>query len=405
MLAQQDSSNFYKLLKNSQLEIYGAINYYDFDWQTDTVKRNAIDNEKLVIEFSYQRSEHLRFNSEVEFEHGGTGVSVEFDRFEEFGEFEFDVSKGGEVWVEQMNLEYLGKNWGLQVGRVKVPFSFWADDARDEPTDYRTALLSEAEAAILPNNWTENGIAFYTSKPLGKNSLSFHAAFVNGLDNAAFNSANWIKRGNQRRFEMANAENFALCARTDFRFGGQLVGASAYFGNTTGNRPKPDLKSDSPLLIFEGHTALRFGRIYLNALAIYGHLDNSEAITNANRNLSNNLNVKRTPVGAAAVAGFAEMGVEILRHTSVAQASEISSVVAYLRADYYDTMQATEGQIFNNPRWERKSYSAGLVYQLLHDVHLKLQYSLRKVGAPAPTSVDGGTRESTFVAGLAFDFH
>ena len=200
MLAQQDSTNFYKLLKNSQLEIYGAINYYDFDWQTDTVKRNAIDNEKLVIEFSYQRSEHLRFNSEVEFEHGGTGVSVEFDRFEEFGEFEFDVSKGGEVWVEQMNLEYLGKNWGLQVGRVKVPFSFWADDAKDEPTDYRTALLSEAEAAILPNNWTENGLAFYTSKALGKNSLSFHAAFVNGLDNAAFNSANWIKRGNQRRF-------------------------------------------------------------------------------------------------------------------------------------------------------------------------------------------------------------
>lgn len=406
LLAQRDSSSFYNLLKNSQLEVYGAVNYYSFDWQTDTVKRNAIDNEKLVIEFNYQRSERLRFNSEIEFEHGGTGVEVEFDRFEEFGEFEYEVSKGGEVWVEQMNLEYIGKNWGLQAGRVKVPFSLWADDAKDEPTDYRTAMLSEAEAAILPNNWTENGLAFYASKALGRNSLSFHAAFVNGLDNAAFNSANWIKRGNQRRFEMANAENFALCARTDLRFGsGQLVGVSGYFGNTTGNRPKPDLKAKAPIALFEGHAALRFGRAYFNALAIYGHLENSERITNANRNLSNNLNVKRTPVGAAALAGFAEIGVEMLRHTSVAQASETSSVVAYLRADYYDTMQATEGQIFNNPRWERKSYSAGLVYQLLHDVHLKIQYSLRKVGAPAPTSVDGGTRESTFVAGLAFDFH
>ncbi|MBI1224213.1 MAG: autotransporter outer membrane beta-barrel domain-containing protein [Bacteroidetes bacterium] len=403
--AQQDSSRHRSLLKNCELEVYGAINYYDFDWQTDTVKRNAIDNEKLVFELNYQRSERLRFNSEIEFEHGGTGVSVEFDRFEEFGEFEFDVSKGGEVWVEQMNLEFLSKNWSLQAGRVKVPFSMWFDDYKDEPTDYRTAQLSEAEAAILPNNWTETGLLFSTAKAIGTNSLSLHFAFVNGLDNAAFNSANWIKRGNQRRFEMANAEDFAACVRADFRFGGQLIGASAYYGNSTGNRPKPDLKVKAPVMMVEGHTSLRFGRAYLQALAIYGRLDNSEAVTNANRNLSNNLNVKRTPVGAAALAGYVELGAEMLRHQSIAQASEQSSVVAYLRTDYYDTMQATEGLVFNNPRWERKTFTAGLVYQLLHDVHLKLQYSLRKVGAPAPTSIDGGTSEKTFVAGLAWDFH
>ncbi|MCC6727021.1 MAG: autotransporter outer membrane beta-barrel domain-containing protein [Saprospiraceae bacterium] len=405
LLAQQDSTIYSKLLKNSSLEIYGAINYFNFDWQTDTVKRNAIDNEMLVFEFSYQRSKRLRFNTEIEFEHGGTGVGVEFDRFEEFGEFEFDVSKGGEVWVEQMNLEFIAKKWSLQAGRVKVPFSLWFDASKGEPTDYRTAMRSEAEAAILPNNWTENGLAFSSYKLLGTNTLHFYAAFVNGLDNAAFNSANWIKRGNQRRFEMANAENFALAARTDFRFRGNLVGASAYFGNTTGNRPKPDLKVDAPIFLVEGHAALRLGRCYLNALAIYGHLENSEAVTNQNRNLSNNLNVKRTPVGAASLAGFAELGGEFLRHESVLAPGEQSSLVAYLRADYYDTMQDTEGVVFNNPRWERKSISAGLVYQMLHDVHLKFQYSLRKVGAPAPTSVNGGTLERTAVLGLAFDFH
>lgn len=405
LLAQNDSIHPSNLLKNSELEIYGAINYFNFDWQTDSVRRNAIDNEMLVFEYSYQRTERLRFNTEIEFEHGGTGVSVEFDRFEEFGEFEFDVSKGGEVWVEQMNLEYLGKNWSLQAGRVKVPFSMWFDSDKDEPTDYRTAMRSEAEAAILPNNWTENGLIFSADKTLGTNSLRFHLAFVNGLDNASFNSANWIKRGNQRRFEIANAENFALAVRTDFRFRNHLVGVSAYFGNTTGNRPKPDLNVDAPIFLAEGHAAFRFGRLYLNALAIYGHLENSEAVTNQNRNLSNNLNVKRTPVGAAALAGFVELGGEVLRHPSVAALSEVSCLTAYLRADYYDTMQATEGVVFNNPRWERKAINAGLVYQLLHDVHVKFQYSLRKVGAAAPTSINGGTLERTAVLGLAFDFH
>ena len=204
---------------------------------------------------------------------------------------------------------------------------------------------------------------------------------------------------------MANAEDFAACARADFRFGRQFIGASAYYGNTTGNRPKPDLKVKAPVMLVEGHASLRFGRIFFNALAVYGHLKNSEAVTNANRNLSNNLNVKRTPVGSAALAGFAEIGGEFLRHQSLAQPTEQSSVVAYVRADYYDTMRETEGLVFNNPRWERKAITGGLVYQLLHDVHIKLQYSLRKVGAAAPTSINGGRLEKTFVAGLAWDFH
>ncbi|MBK9379180.1 MAG: hypothetical protein IPM86_13560 [Saprospiraceae bacterium] len=34
-------------------------------------------------------------------------------------------------------------------------------------------------------------------------------------------------------------------------------------------------------------------------------------MSNQNRNLSNNLNVKRTPVGAAAIGGFFEAGLSI----------------------------------------------------------------------------------------------
>ncbi|HPK09889.1 MAG TPA: hypothetical protein PK246_06100, partial [Saprospiraceae bacterium] len=153
---EASSNSFLEKLNRFSLEGYGAMNYYHFDWQTDTTKRDAIDNERLVLEFGYRWNDKIKLNTEIEFEHGGTGSEVEFDRFEEFGEFEFDINKGGEVLIEQMNLEFnLAKNLNVQVGRVKVPFGLMF--VRDEPTDYLTAINSEMESQILPENWTDNG--------------------------------------------------------------------------------------------------------------------------------------------------------------------------------------------------------------------------------------------------------
>src|SRR5678816_444958 len=182
----------------------------------------------------------------IEFEHGGTGASLEFDRFEEFGEFEYEISKGGEVIVEEMNLEFdVLKKCILQVGRVKVPFG--AAFNRNEPTDYPTATFSEMEAVILPHNWTDNGISL--SGYIGQKSYwRYSIALVNGLDCSAFNSANWIMRGHQKRFELVNAENFALAGRLDFAPNEKMkLGFSLYGGNTKDNRPKPDLQVDTPL--------------------------------------------------------------------------------------------------------------------------------------------------------------
>ncbi|MBK8643804.1 MAG: hypothetical protein IPN15_16860 [Saprospiraceae bacterium] len=139
------------------------MHYYHFDWQTDSSRRDAIDQERFILDMGYRWTPRIGFNAEVEFEHGGTGGAVEFDRFEEFGEFEFDISKGGEVIVEQMNLELgLYKDIKLKVGRVKVPFGMMFK--RDEPTDYLTCWNSEMETQILPENWTDNGF-WYPGPP------------------------------------------------------------------------------------------------------------------------------------------------------------------------------------------------------------------------------------------------
>jgi TonB dependent receptor len=393
------------LQRISQFSItgHGAMNYYNFNWQTDSVKRNAIDNERFILELKYSWNPKLRLNTEIEFEHGGTGSSVEFDRFEEFGEFEFDISKGGEVLLEQMNLEFrLKKNLQLKVGRVKVPFALMF--RRDEPTDYLTCINSEMETQILPENWTENGFLLF-GKIGKKQQWQYHFALVNGLDGSAFNSANWIKRGNQRRFEMANAENFAFSTRLDYEPSERVsMGFSLYGGNTTDNRPKPDLRVNTLLGLGEMHFQLKYKVLNINVMALYGALSNSEALSNQNRNLSNNLNVKRTPVGASAFGIFGEMSLKLLGENGLFQKNAKKDCVVYGRYDFYDTMRSTQGQIFNNPRWQRETFTFGLVYKIIEQVHLKAQYSLRKVGAPAPTSINGGRLEKTLVTGFAFEF-
>lgn len=407
LLAQRDTlsnNTFLAKLSRFSLSGYGAMNYYHFDWQTDSVKRDAIDNERFIVDFGYRWTDKIRLNTEIEFEHGGTGVDVEFDRFEEFGEFEYEVSKGGEVLVEQMNIEFaLRPKLQLKVGRVKVPFALMF--RRDEPTDYLTAAASEMEMQILPENWTENGLLL-RGEFGEKSRWQYHVAFVNGLDNSGFNSANWIKRGNQMRFEMVNAENFALAGRLDYRPNDDFsVGISAYGSRTiSGNRPKPDLKVQTPIGLGEVHVQYTKAPFCISGMAFYGIMGNSEALSNQNRNLSNNLNVKRTPVGAAAIGGFAEVGLVVIGDKGLWLKDFKQNCTLYGRFDYYDTQFATEGLIFNNPRWERQSWTIGAVYKIIDEVHLKTQYTVRTVGAPAPTSVNGGRAERTLIAGFAFEF-
>ncbi|MEO6039195.1 MAG: autotransporter outer membrane beta-barrel domain-containing protein, partial [Saprospiraceae bacterium] len=387
------------------LQGYGAMNYYYFDWQTDPLKRSAVDLERFILQPGYRWNAHTKLNAEIEFEHGGTGVELEFDRFEEFGEFEFDVAKGGEVLLEQMNIEFSTRHKALnfRLGRQKVPFALMF--SRDEPTDYLTATVSESEITILPTNWTDNGIGIYGA--WGKKGYwKYHFSLLNGLDGSAFNSANWIKRGNQKRFEMANADSWALAVRLDYEWGNEkLAGVSFYGGNTTGNRPKPDLTAATPVLMGEAHVLFEQEPFYVAALAMYGTLGNSEALSNANRNLSNNLNVKRTPVGAAAIASYLELGLEIF-HTTLLWGGKHPDAECWLygRYDYYDSMAKTEGLIFNNPRWERHSWTVGAKYELLKQVQFKLQYTDRTVGAPAASSPNAGTHEHDAVAGFCFEF-
>jgi len=125
-------------------------------------------------------------------------------------------------------------------------------------------------------------------------------------------------------------------------------------------------------------------------------LQNSEALTNANRNLSNNLNVKRTPVASAALGWSVELGFEVFE---VFRRHPKGELTVFGRYDDFDSMYKTQGQVVDNPRWDRSIVTFGLNYQPIPQIVLKSQYSVEKLGIPT------GNLQKTYSVGIGFHIH
>jgi hypothetical protein len=380
--------------KELGLEIsgYGIVNYYNRDWETDEFAKDAFDTERFILELEYRFSDQFFAAAELEFEHGGTGVTLEFDSQEEFGEFETEVEKGGEVIVEELYVAYQHANWlNGRVGRFVVPVG--RTNKYHDPQDYFTVARSEADAAVIPQLWHEAGVSAYGSQPLGRwGRLDYETQVVTALDSSGFSSRNWIAGGHQKRFDEARAEDLAFVARVDYHPWSTLqLGGAYYGGNSKGNRPKNDLAYDAFVDILEFDGAWTTGDFILRGQYLWGRLQNSHLVTEANRTLSNNLGVKRTPVGSEAQSWFVEAGYDLLP-------SNAQELVVFGRYDEYDSMYRTEGLVFDNPRWSRGSWTIGLNYRPLPDIVFKAEYNARTL------DLDENDEENTFALGVGFTY-
>jgi hypothetical protein len=379
LLAQHDAAPRFSV------EGYAVANYYRFDWQTDPRRRNTIDLERLAVEPSYLVNDWLRFDAEIEFEHGGTGVTVEFDPFEEFGEFETDVEKGGEIDIEKLEAVFtLRRGFNVRVGRLYVPVGLIS--SHDEPDEYFTNTRNETEVALIPSLWHETGVGVFGT--FGR--ARYQALLVSGLDATGFSSANWIVGGWQKRFEQANANGLAVVGRLDFDLDADsYVGMAGYLGNSAANRPKADLAVPANVGIVEAHAVIERGPFKARGLLLYGRLQNSGVVSAANRNLSNNLNVKRTPVASAALGWFVEAGYDVLPLLTGDPARPGGQGLdLFARYDDYDSMHRVVEGVFDNPRWERHVLTAGLNWRVHPTFLVKGEYAHRTLGLPTANRED-----------------
>lgn len=371
---------------------YGVINYAHYDWEIDPNRRAAIDVERLVVAPKYRINNSIRLETEIEFEHGGTGSTMEFDKFEEFGEFETEIEKGGEVIVEKLAAVFtINPNLNFRVGHIIVPVGLVAK--RHRPQHYFTTTRPEAEAHIIPTIWHETGVELFGS--LG--SLKYQTQIINGLDSTGFSSRHWIVPGHQLRFETVNAEAPAFVGRLDYEFDENFtLGISGYVGDTAANRPKPDVDFDAYVGIVSFHGYYEVNPLKIRGVFLYGSLQNSDRLSKVNRTLSNNLNVKRTPIGSSALGYYIEVGFDILSTFRTDKTTPVLDIFA--RYDYYDTMASVEGLIFDNPRWERTTLTAGVNFHMNTQLVFKSHYSLRRL------ATKDLNKENTFAVGFGFQY-
>ena len=276
----------------------------------------------------------------------------------------------------------------------------------DTPVQYFTTTRQEMENAILPLGWYETGVEIYGTFA---ERFSYKAYIVSGLDASGFSSRGWIKDGYQQRFEMSNAASLAYAARLDYKFGTQkdtYVGLAAYINNAAANRPKDDMSESAYVTIIEGHVTYNEDNLRFNAIGLFGNLENSNIVSQRNANLSNNLGVKRTPVGQKALGFSAEIGYNIL---PLLKDNSNHKLYPFIRYDYYDTMHDVEGSIVDNPRWERSTMAYGLNWFVHPQIVIKAQYANRQLGSEnydltTLTYTGKKQHDKTFSTGIGFKF-
>jgi len=337
-------------------ELLLTTSFYHPDLKTNdsTYRNTQLDLARFSLFVGTDITKRISFSSEIEFEHGGTGVAREIEG-DEFGEYETEVEKGGEIVLEQAYLEGRPTDWlTLRAGHLLVPVGM--------TTQYHTPILfsstrrPESESQILPSIWHENGV----EAGIRASDFTLRAQLVTGLDSTGFSSNHWIAGGMQRSFERPQFNDMATVIAVDYLgVPSAVFGASFYSSGSNRNRPKRDLYDVSGrVTLGDLHARFQHGPLKLRGLVLLGHLQNAATITRANASLSSNLGVSRTAVGSAAYAAWVEVAYDVL---SLFLDKASHRLDLFARFDAYDSMWRA-GADFDNPLLQRRTITTGLNY-------------------------------------------
>ena len=364
-----------------------AASYMDYDWNwvtpqgTSHMNRATVSIPRFILAFDYKFSPKWVLSSEIEFEYGGTGAAREVEWYEENGEYETEIEKGGEVALEQFHISYLmNKHLNFRFGHMIVPVGL--TNAHQEPLYFCGVYRPEGETTILPSTWHETGVALFGD--LG--NFDYELQVVSGLDPQGFRMENWVGKGTQGAFEETQFTHPAFVARVNYngvkKFKGLRVGASFYYNQPSKNSSKP-LRNQGekyPLTIVTADAQYKSPNNNLIARGniVYGHLGNSNALTKVNNNSSSASGYPNSTVAETAVSYAAEVGYNVGSFFS----RKAPRIYPFVRYEYYNPMQSVEkgSNKLADRRLQKSVITAGLNYYALPNLVVKADYAHRIVG-------------------------
>ena len=296
--------------KNWHINSYGSILYKSEEvfrniQDTSPERRAKTDVERVVFEYVYDIDDKWQVEAEIEYEHGGSGATLEYDGFEEFGEFESEIEAGGEIIVEKLQVKYVVNSYvTAKMGRIFVPVGLGTDNHK--PQEYFSTERHWSEASLIPQVWHETGLNLVSKWQ----DFTLQTLVTTGLNSEYFRTYNWVATGHQKRFEQVNSDDLALTLRLDYGNvkTGRFAGVSFYTGDTTGNRNNSNkVSGDGNLTIIGLHGSYQLDDWLIRAQYLFGQLDDSEEITNANKTTPGLKPGNFSQLGSEAESSFVEL--------------------------------------------------------------------------------------------------
>jgi hypothetical protein len=335
----------------------------------------------VVFFVGYEFGNGWRINSEIEFEHGGTESAMELEP-EESGEYEQEVERGGEVALEQFWIEKtFSRALNVRVGHIIVPVGL--TNGNHLPTQFFTVYRPEGENTILPCTWHETGISLWGHF----SDWRYEVMLLPGLDSDLFGSDQWVGGASASPYEFKIANKYAGAFRIDnYSVPGLRMGLSAYYGESFGNSMMPSYadrykKVKGAVAIgsfdFEYNAHNWIARGYFD----YGHLEDAQAISIYNRNLSNLSSSPRTNIASDAIAAGVEAGYDLFSQMAKLKRQH-QKLYAFGRYEYYDSMYKTAKGMQDIIWCGRQRVVVGLNYFPLKEVVIKAEYASGILKAP-----------------------
>ncbi|SVB52632.1 uncharacterized protein METZ01_LOCUS205486, partial [marine metagenome] len=252
-------------------------------------KAAKLDAYRGIIYVGYKFNDRILFNSEIEIEHGSTGLA-------------------GSASLEFAYLDYkLTDNFGLRAGLLLVPVGI--TNEVHEPPVWLGTTRPLTENKIIPTTWRESGFGIFGETE----AFSYRAYLVNSLDGvgggssgaSGFSSSGL--RGGRQKGSKAVAENFSAVGRIDCTgTPGLMIGTSFYTGDQGHNRELNGRKVSIGTNIWEAHFKYQARGFDFQALTALASVTNADDL-NELKGLSGS-----GSVGEKLSGWYAQVGYDLL---------------------------------------------------------------------------------------------